>query len=153
MPYPFKIIRSDAPNFIPHAKHLLPMSARSFQDCEEWLTQAIAGFPSHLQLLTRDLRHLRLAAANPGRDRFGTFISFRTLDRNARLVTPAQFCFMRLLSLPGRRCAWYFGSNTKKNLPPELRRYYLAFGNREYGKLYGLRILYDAMVSAHFPAR
>lgn len=120
------------------------MSERSFEECERWLTQVIEGRTADPSLLTRDLRYSRLREASPGSDKFGPFIAFRTLDRSARFVTPAQFCFMRFLSLPGGSCAWYFGSDNKKKLPPERKRYYLAFGNRRFGNLYGLRILYDA---------
>lgn len=145
MKYDFKIRGVDDSDYVPHPKVLVPMSASSFASCALWLSQAGAtGTEPNADLLTMDLRYARIAGATAGVDQFGSFIAFRTFDRNPRLVTPAQFCFMRLLALPGGACAWYFESSTKKRLPPDEQRYYPKYGNRRSGNLSGLRILYDA---------
>ena len=144
MTYEFKIWSSDDPEFVPPEKGLLPMTAVSFKACLTWLERSIAGKFPDSYLLTQDLRQCRLRGATPGSDEYGQFINFCTLERSGRLVTPAQFCLMRLLSLPGRDCEWWFESATKKKVCPENHRYSLKFGRRREGNLYGVRVLADA---------
>ncbi len=127
--------------------HFAPMNKSAFDAIVRWLRQMELHYETGsrkplAEVLTKSMEQGSLSTARCGKDKHGDYIAFTVKGRNRRLVSPAAFCCMRLLALPGSDCEWWFDRSTHKDLPAEKQRRYLKF-SRRLG-VWGLRILADA---------
>lgn len=142
MVWQFKIMYSDHPFYIPFKRYGEPMSAVALEGCREWLSRCRSQQPADPRLLTIGLRQGHLLEAAYFDCRYGKGCFFTLPNREARFVSEAQLCVMRLMALPGRDCEWWFDRSTKKDLPDEEQRWYLRYSH-SLG-IWGLRIFADA---------